>query len=165
MRILQNYQYSSVLSRTAHFCPVQPSTNQYSLVQSSEVSPEDQEICRSRNLASRGPRDCPRAKPKGNLEGRGMQNQCCGKSRGPRVGIFQWIPTLVILSRTGGIDFSFWAAFCVLIQCSTFHYNPVQSNIVRNIPVLPNMAHYVPVQSNIVRNSLVKCPLRTKIFT
>ena len=33
-----------------------------------------------------------------NLEGRGMQNQCCGKSRGPRVGIFQWIPTLVILS-------------------------------------------------------------------
>ena len=60
--------------------------------------PEDREICRSIDFAPRGPRDCPRAKPKGNLQGRGMQNQCCGKSRGPRVGIFQWIPTLVILS-------------------------------------------------------------------
>ena len=33
--------------------------------------PEDREICRSIDFAPRGPRDCPRAKPEGNLEGRG----------------------------------------------------------------------------------------------
>ena len=36
--------------------------------------PEDREICRSIDFAPRGPRDCPRAKPEGNLEGRGVQN-------------------------------------------------------------------------------------------
>ena len=34
--------------------------------------PEDREICRSIDFAPRGPRDCPRAKPEGNLEGRGL---------------------------------------------------------------------------------------------
>ena len=29
-----------------------------------------------RNFAPRGLRDCPRAKPKGNIEGRGVQNSC-----------------------------------------------------------------------------------------
>ena len=50
--------------------------------------PEDREICRSRDFAPRGPRDCPRAKPEGNLEGRGVQNPCWGKSRGPRKAYF-----------------------------------------------------------------------------
>ena len=36
--------------------------------------PEDRDICRSIDFAPRGPRDCPRAKPEGNLEGRGVQN-------------------------------------------------------------------------------------------
>ena len=36
--------------------------------------PEDREICRSIDFAPRGPRDCPRAKPEGNLKGRGVQN-------------------------------------------------------------------------------------------
>ena len=38
------------------------------------MPPEDREICRSIDFAPRGPRDCPRAKPEGNLEGRGVQN-------------------------------------------------------------------------------------------
>ena len=38
------------------------------------TTPEDREICRSIDFAPRGPRDCPRAKPEGNLEGRGVQN-------------------------------------------------------------------------------------------
>ena len=36
--------------------------------------PEDREICRSIDFAPRGPRECPGAKPEGNLEGRGVQN-------------------------------------------------------------------------------------------
>ena len=44
--------------------------------------PEDREICRSIDFAPRGPRDCPRAKPEGNLSVLGGRN-------------FQYIPPLV----------------------------------------------------------------------
>ena len=58
------------------------------------------------NYAPRGPRDCPRAKPEGNLEGRGGRN-------------FQYIPPLVsvitfFFPRRGCFDFSFWPAHSVL---------------------------------------------------
>ena len=38
--------------------------------------PSDLEIFLSIDFAPQGPRDCPRAKPEGNLEGRGVQTQC-----------------------------------------------------------------------------------------
>ena len=72
--------------------------------------PEDQEICRSIDFAPRGPRDCPRAKPEGNLEAnlevRGGRN-------------FHYTPPIVsvmtfFFPRRGCFDFRFWPAHCVL---------------------------------------------------
>ena len=50
--------------------------------------PEDREICRSIDFAPRGPRDCPRAKPEGNLEGRGVQNPRTGEISRAEGGVF-----------------------------------------------------------------------------
>ena len=78
--------------------------------------PEDREICRSIDFAPRGPRDCPRAKPEGNLEGK-INAEANLEVRGGRN--FQWIPTLVsvitfFFPRRGCFDFRFWPAHCVL---------------------------------------------------
>jgi hypothetical protein len=106
--------------------------------------PEDREICRSIDFAPRGPRDCPRAKPEGNLEGRGVQNmhpeareiargrsqRAISRAEGCKINAeanlevrggrnFHYIPTLVsvmtfFFPRRGCFDFRFWPAHCVL---------------------------------------------------
>ena len=106
--------------------------------------PEDREICRSIDFAPRGPRDCPRARPEGNLEARGVQNmhpeareiargrsqRAISRAEGCKINAeanlevrggrnFHYIPTLVsvmtfFFPRRGCFDFRFWPAHCVL---------------------------------------------------
>ena len=51
-------------------------------------SPRPKRFPKGGNFAPRGPRDCPRAKPEGNLEGRGVQNPHRREISRAEVGVF-----------------------------------------------------------------------------
>jgi len=51
-------------------------------------SPRPKRFPKGGDFAPRGPRDCPRAKPEGNLEGRGVQNPRPREISRAEVGVF-----------------------------------------------------------------------------
>ena len=99
-------------------------------------SPRPKRFPKGGDFAPRGPRDCPRAKPEGNLEGRGVQNPRPREISRAEGGVFPNASRLeavyghsLLLDREG---LELTLSICHPYSGGIFRYIPLQRAILTN---------------------------------